>query len=122
MERGESLASAADALLDRLCARFADVPAETVRHCLDDLWCCCTHLGLTPDTTLIERLAASRLTGIVKGRPARTPIAVPPPLPPPCPRGHAEPRTLSPAMSPALSGTPEPEPAVSSAPMIAARR
>ncbi|TDD61436.1 hypothetical protein [Actinomadura rubrisoli] len=62
-----------DDLVARLRVRFADIPAENVRRCVDDLWCCCTHLGVRPDEQAIERLAASRLTGVVRG------------APPPCP-------------------------------------
>lgn len=56
-----------DELVARLRVRFADVPAENVRRCVDDLWCCCTHLGVRPEERIIERLAASRLTGVVRG-------------------------------------------------------
>ena len=56
-----------DDLVARLRVRFADIPAENVRRCVDDLWCCCTHLGMRPDARTIERLAASRLTGVVRG-------------------------------------------------------
>ncbi|MFI8553126.1 hypothetical protein [Spirillospora sp. NPDC077959] len=56
-----------DDLVARLRVRFADVPAENVRRCVDDLWCCCTHLGVRPEERTIERLAASRLTGVVRG-------------------------------------------------------
>lgn len=56
-----------DDLVARLRVRFADVPAENVRRCVDDLWCCCTHLGVRPEERIIERLAASRLTGVVRG-------------------------------------------------------
>ncbi|WP_141584672.1 hypothetical protein [Actinomadura sp. WMMA1423] len=51
----------------RLRVRFADIPVERVRRCVDDLWCCCAHLGLRPEERTIERLAASRLTGVVRG-------------------------------------------------------
>ncbi|TDD31138.1 hypothetical protein E1287_27625, partial [Actinomadura sp. KC06] len=56
-----------DELVARLRVRFADVPAENVRRCVDDLWCCCAHLGVRPEERIIERLAASRLTGVVRG-------------------------------------------------------
>ncbi|WP_131739948.1 hypothetical protein [Actinomadura roseirufa] len=70
MERWElsrSAVSARDDLVARLRVRFADVPAENVRRCVDDLWCCCAHLGVRPEERTIERLAASRLTGVVRG-------------------------------------------------------
>ncbi|HEY8478522.1 MAG TPA: hypothetical protein VIL71_01715 [Spirillospora sp.] len=56
-----------DDLVARLRVRFADVPVENVRRCVDDLWCCCAHLGVRPEGRVIERLAASRLTGVVRG-------------------------------------------------------
>lgn len=56
-----------DDLVARLRVRFADVPAENVRRCVDDLWCCCAHLGVRPEERIVERLAASRLTGVVRG-------------------------------------------------------
>ncbi|RFS80937.1 hypothetical protein D0T12_34630 [Actinomadura spongiicola] len=70
MERWEmspSVVPTRDELVARLRARFADVPAEHVRRCVDDLWCCCAHLGVRPEERMIERLAASRLTGVVRG-------------------------------------------------------
>ncbi|NDU72898.1 hypothetical protein GWI34_09675 [Actinomadura sp. DSM 109109] len=51
----------------RLRVRFAEIPVERVRRCVDDLWCCCAHLGVRPEERTIERLAASRLTGVVRG-------------------------------------------------------
>ncbi|MFD0690809.1 hypothetical protein [Actinomadura fibrosa] len=56
-------------LVARLRVRFAEIPAERVRRCVDDLWCCCTHLGVRPEERTIERLAASRLMGVMRGRP-----------------------------------------------------
>lgn len=71
-----------DDLVARLRVRFADVPAENVRRCVDDLWCCCTHLGLRPEERTIERLAASRLTGVVRGGRPPYPGGRPAPVPP----------------------------------------
>ncbi|MFV2179931.1 hypothetical protein ACFHW2_43290 [Actinomadura sp. LOL_016] len=34
---------------------------------MDDLWSCCTHIGVRPEERTIERLAASRLTGVERG-------------------------------------------------------
>ncbi|WP_344285368.1 hypothetical protein [Actinomadura napierensis] len=93
-----------DDLVARLRARFADIPAEHVRRCVDDLWCCCTHLGMRPDARTIERLAASRLTGVVRG--AR----------PPYPDGGRPPGPHGPAAT-ALP----PVPAAAAAPPAAAR-
>lgn len=62
-----SVAPTRDDLVARLRVRFADIPAENVRRCVDDLWCCCTHLGVQPEEQAIERLAASRLTGVLRG-------------------------------------------------------
>ncbi|MBE1537216.1 hypothetical protein [Actinomadura algeriensis] len=56
-----------DDLVTRLRARFAGISAESVRRCVDDLWCCCTHIGVRPEERTIERLAASRLTGVERG-------------------------------------------------------
>jgi hypothetical protein len=66
-EKSPSVVPTRDDLVARLRVRFADIPAENVRRCVDDLWCCCTHLGVRPDVRTIERLAASRLTGVVRG-------------------------------------------------------
>ncbi|MDL4817594.1 hypothetical protein [Actinomadura opuntiae] len=102
-----------DDLVARLRARFAGIPAEHVRRCVDDLWRCCTHLGMRPDARTIERLAASRLTGVVRGaRPPRPdgerapgphgPAAAALPSAPPTtavPPGTAGPRTARAAAS-----------------------
>ena len=56
-----------DDLVTRLRARFAGISAERVRRCVDDLWCCCTHIGVRPEERTIERLAASRLAGVERG-------------------------------------------------------
>src|SRR5690606_10111724 len=66
-EMSPSVVPTRDDLVARLRVRFADVPVENVRRCVDDLWCCCTHLGVRPEERAIERLAASRLTGVVRG-------------------------------------------------------
>lgn len=66
-EMSPSVVPTRDDLVARLRVRFADVPAENVRRCVDDLWCCCAHLGVRPEERIIERLAASRLTGVVRG-------------------------------------------------------
>ncbi|SNT63362.1 hypothetical protein SAMN05443665_11042 [Actinomadura meyerae] len=66
-EKSPSVVPTRDSLVARLRVRFADIPAENVRRCVDDLWCCCTHLGVRPEEGTIERLAASRLTGVVRG-------------------------------------------------------
>ncbi|WP_433248977.1 hypothetical protein [Actinomadura nitritigenes] len=71
-----------DDLVARLRVRFADIPAENVRRCVDDLWCCCTHLGMRPDARTIERLAASRLTGVVRGARPPYPDGERAPVPP----------------------------------------
>ena len=71
-----------DDLVARLRVRFADIPAENVRRCVDDLWCCCTHLGMRPDARTIERLAASRLTGVVRGARPPYPVGERAPVPP----------------------------------------
>ncbi|QFG20406.1 hypothetical protein [Actinomadura sp. WMMB 499] len=34
---------------------------------MEDLWSCCTHIGVRPEERTIERLAASRLTGVERG-------------------------------------------------------
>ncbi|WP_037559693.1 hypothetical protein [Spirillospora albida] len=107
-----SVVPARDALVARLRARFADIPAEHVRRCVDDLWCCCTHLGVRPDERTIERLAASRLTGVQRG--ARPPFTARPPsmtgpggarpaLRPPL-RAPRPPGGRAPASRPAASG------------------
>ncbi|MBT2212792.1 MULTISPECIES: hypothetical protein [Actinomadura] len=80
-EKSPSVVPAREGLVARLRVRFADVPAESVRRCVDDLWCCCAHLGVRLEEQAIERLAESRLTGVVRG--ARPPY----PDPPPCPDG-----------------------------------
>lgn len=104
-----SVVPARDDLVARLRARFADIPAEHVRRCVDDLWCCCTHLGVRPEERTIERLAASRLTGVLRGaRPPFTaarasagtaPDGARPPLRTPRPPG-----VRAPASRPAGSG------------------
>lgn len=66
-EKSPSVVPTRDDLVARLRVRFADIPVERVRRCVDDLWCCCTHLGVRPEERTIERLAASRLTGVVRG-------------------------------------------------------
>ncbi|WP_165966107.1 hypothetical protein [Actinomadura sp. 7K534] len=84
MERWEmspSVVPTRDDLVARLRVRFADVPAENVRRCVDDLWCCCTHLGVRPEERTIERLAASRLTGVVRGGRPPYPDGRPAPMP-----------------------------------------
>jgi hypothetical protein len=52
---------------ERLCLRFPDLDQQTVHRCVSDLWACCRHLGVELDGEMVERLAATRLTGIVKG-------------------------------------------------------
>jgi hypothetical protein len=81
-----------DDLVARLRVRFADIPAENVRRCVDDLWCCCTHLGVRPDPRTIERLAASRLTGVVRGARPPYPDGERAPVPP----GRAAPAPVRP--------------------------
>ncbi|WP_067807549.1 hypothetical protein [Actinomadura formosensis] len=66
-EKSPSVVPARDDLVARLRVRFAEIPAENVRRCVDDLWCCCAHLGVRPEERTIERLAASRLTGVLRG-------------------------------------------------------
>ncbi|WP_433337409.1 hypothetical protein [Spirillospora sp. CA-294931] len=58
-----------EVVVTRLTARFSCLSAEAVRRCVDDLCSCCSHLGESPDAAVIERLAVSRLTGVVKGCP-----------------------------------------------------
>lgn|SRR5689334_1932926 len=94
-----------DDLVARLRVRFADIPAENVRRCVDDLWCCCTHLGMRPDARTIERLAASRLTGVVRGARPPYPDGERAPVPP----GRA------PASAPVTPPTGGPAPARASA-------
>ncbi|WP_242907097.1 hypothetical protein [Actinomadura terrae] len=84
-EKSSSVVPAREDLVARLRVRFADVPAEHVRRCVDDLWCCCAHLGVRPEEQAIESLAESRLTGVVRG--ARPPY----PDHPPCPDGRRSP-------------------------------
>jgi hypothetical protein len=62
-----SIVMTRDAVVNRLCERFAGIPAATVHRCVEDLWFCFPHLGARPDVELVERLAASRLMGVVLG-------------------------------------------------------
>lgn len=68
-----SAVSPQEAIVGRLAARFLDMPAPTLRRCVDDLWMCCEHLGVHPDADLVERLASARLTGMLKATPPSTP-------------------------------------------------
>ncbi|TYB42155.1 hypothetical protein [Actinomadura chibensis] len=106
-----------DDLVARLRVRFADVPAENVRRCVDDLWCCCAHLGVRPEERIIERLAASRLTGVVRGGRPPYPDARPASSPP---GSHA---SAARAAAPPLrrAGLPPAGPADLSAPRRSAR-
>ena len=81
-EMSPSVVPTRDDLVTRLRVRFADVPAENVRRCVDDLWCCCAHLGVRPEERVVERLAASRLTGLVRGGRPPYPDGRPAPGPP----------------------------------------
>lgn len=63
------------AVLNRLAGRFPELDSVVMRRCVDDIWACCEHLGVQPDTELVEKLAAERLTGVVKG--SRLPPARP---------------------------------------------
>ncbi|WP_433247701.1 hypothetical protein [Actinomadura nitritigenes] len=90
-----SVAPTRDDLVARLRVRFADIPAENVRRCVDDLWCCCTHLGMRPDARAIERLAASRLTGVVRGARPPYPDGERAPVPPGRPAAESAPVTPS---------------------------
>ncbi|WP_187438388.1 hypothetical protein [Actinomadura decatromicini] len=121
-EMSPSVVPTREDLVARLRVRFADVPAESVRRCVDDLWCCCAHLGVRPEERIIERLAASRLTGVVRGgRPpypdARRPDARPASSPP---GSHA---SAARAAAPPVrrAGPPSPGPADLSAPRRSAR-
>ncbi|WP_433152296.1 hypothetical protein ACQPZ8_17160 [Actinomadura nitritigenes] len=97
-----------DDLVARLRVRFADIPAENVRRCVDDLWCCCTHLGMRPDARTIERLAASRLTGVVRGARPPYPDGERAPVPPgrAAASAPATPPTGGPAPARAAARTP----------------
>jgi hypothetical protein len=55
------------AVLNRLADRFPELDSFAVRRCVDDICACCEHLGVHPDTDLVEKLATARLTGVVKG-------------------------------------------------------
>lgn len=55
------------AVLDRLAGRFPELDSATMRRCVDDICACCEHLGVHPETELVERLVTARLTGVVKG-------------------------------------------------------
>lgn len=80
-----------EGLVAGLHADFAEVPVETVRRCIDDLWSCCVHLGIRPEAGTIESLALSRLAGIVKG--ACAPGGPAGRKPPPAPRSRPVPRS-----------------------------
>lgn len=56
-----------DTITERLARDFGDLSRTTVRDCVDDLWHCCAHIGKQPDAPMIERLAVSRLTGMLLG-------------------------------------------------------
>lgn len=73
-----SAARSREAVVGRLAVRFLDMPAPTLRRCVDDLWVCCEHLGVHPDADLIERLASARLTGMLKATPPSRSRPVPP--------------------------------------------
>jgi hypothetical protein len=97
-EKSPSVVPTRGDLVTRLRVRFADIPVERVRRCVDDLWCCCTHLGVRPEERTIERLAASRLAGVVRGGrppyPDGRPGSRPPgPLTAPAQRARASART-----------------------------
>ncbi len=116
-EMSPSVVPTRDDLVARLRVRFADVPAENVRRCVDDLWCCCAHLGVRPEERIIERLAASRLTGVVRGGRPPYPDARPASSPP---GSHA---SAARAAAPPLrrAGLPPAGPADLSAPRRSAR-
>ncbi|MFI0412487.1 hypothetical protein [Actinomadura sp. 3N508] len=94
-----------DELVARLRVRFADVPAENVRRCVDDLWCCCAHLGVRPEERIIERLAASRLTGVVRGGRPPYPDGRPRSRPPGLRAGAPTPATTTAPPRPARAAT-----------------
>jgi hypothetical protein len=61
---------------ERLCLQFPDLDQRTVHRCVNDLWACCRHLGVDLDGDMVERLAVTRLTGIVKGARLSSPCQV----------------------------------------------